>query len=456
MIMNIAFVSNFQKTYLFSFIADGLMAKGYSIYWICFSKTYYDYLCTKYAQEDILLLNREMAKMHNAPIGEYKLNELVYNDRALSYEREWGLRFLQNIQEPFLNFINKKTVRYVFGEMTYAHEILMNRICRDKLNGICDYLHPQSIRIPNGRFSFMDTEFQNSLHPSCIGVNSTDVADYRIPIEIVRPQRVAEIDREVKQQMSWGGKLARIKRMITEENIDTDSPSLIVDRKVRYVKAIREEINKYQYHKWKRLNLSDLGGRKFFLYTLHMQPEASVDVVGRYYDDQLQTIKNIWRILPNGYFLLVKEHSNAIGNRGYKFYKQCVAFPNVCFVDECADSHELIYLAQAIFTNSGTIGLESALKGRPAFVFSRIFYDKLSGVYNTTLDDLKLCVNYFDLLEKKQTENKMKMSVEEYSRYIIASSFPGVVDPPVSSPLFTDKTNIRTVVKSFDLFLKNA
>ena len=77
-------------------------------------------------------------------------------------------------------------------------------------------------------------------------------------------------------------------------------------------------------------------------------------------------------------------------------------------------------------------------------------------MYNTTLDDLKLCVNYFDLLEKKQTENKMKMSVEEYSRYIIASSFPGVVDPPVSSPLFTDETNIRTVVKSFDLFLKNA
>lgn len=454
--MNIAFISNFQKTYLFSMITKGLSEMGYGIYWICFQKKYYDFLLENNSKNNILLLNRDVAKVVGEPVGEYKLNELVYNDRALGNERDWGLQFLRNIQCPFVDFVTKAHIRYVFGEMTYAHEILMNRICRDRFSGICDYLHPQSIRIPNGRFTFMDTEFQDTFHPTCININKGDVANYRIPIIAVRPQRVAEVDVEVKKSMSLASKFARIKRMVTEENIDKDSPCLIVDRKQRYVKAVREEINKRQYGKWVRLNIDDVRGKKFFLYPLHMQPEASVDVVGRYYEDQLQIIKNIWRIMPDNYILLVKEHSNAIGNRSYGFYKHCKEYPNIYFINEYTDSHELIDLSEAIFTNSGTIGLEAALKGKPAFVFSHIFYDKLKGVYNTSIDDLKSCVNYFDLLEKKQTENEMKMSVEEYSHYIIASSFPGVVDPPVSSPLFTDETNIRTVVKSFDLFLKNA
>lgn len=453
--MNIAFVSNFQKTYLFSSIATGLSEIGYGIYWICFQKTYYEYLLTNYPKDNILLLNRDFGKVCSEPVGEYKLNELVYNDRALSYEREWGLRYLRNIQRPFLDFVTRANVRCIFGEMTYAHEILMNRICRDKLAGKCDYLHPQSIRIPNGRFTFMDTEFQDSFHSSCIGINKEDVENYQIPITAVRPQRVAEVDLEVKKSMSLTSKLTRIKRMVTEENIDHDSPCLIVDRKVRYAKAVKEEINKQQYSKWVRLNTDDVRDKKFFLYTLHMQPEASVDVVGRYYEDQLQTIKNIWRIMPDKYILLVKEHSNAIGNRSYGFYKQCKQYPNIHFINEYADSHELIDLSQAVFTNSGTIGLETALKGKTAFVFSRIFYDRLKGVYNISLEDFKSCTNYFDLLKMKQYEDGEKMSKEEYSRYIIGSSFLGVVDPPVSSPLFTDTKNIRTLVQSFDLFLRN-
>lgn len=451
--MNIIFVSNFQKTFLFDSIAEGLIKNGHDVSWICFQKTYYNFLTTKYSQKKILLLNRDIAEACNNPIGEYKLNELVYNDRALGYEKEWGLKFLKNIQKPFIDFVKFCKASFIFGEMTYAHEILMNRICQDKLKGVCNYLHPQSIRIPNGRFTFMNTEFQDSFYPSCIGINECDVTNYEIPIKAVKPQRVAEVDAEVKKSMSLRSKINRIKRMITEENIDADSPCLIVNKHIRYAKAIREEKNKYQYNKWKRLDVSDVKDKKFFLYTLHMQPEASVDVVGRYFDDQLQVIKNIWRILPNDYILLVKEHSNAIGNRGLDFYKECINYPNVFFINEYADSHELIDLSQAIFTNSGTIGLEAALKNKPAFVFSHIFYDKLKGVYNISLEDFKFVQNYFDLLHQKEADNKFKMDVNEYSKYIISSSFAGVVDPPYSSPLFTDKSNIDTLIKSFDEFL---
>jgi len=453
--MNIAFVSNFQKTYLFSSIAKQLEEKGYCVFWFCFQKTYYDYLSKHYSLNRILLLNRSITRKNGTAVGEYKLNELIYRDRTLAYDMNFGSDYLTKLQQPFCKFITDNNIRFIFGEMTYAHEILMNRICRDKFKGKCEYLHPQSIRIPNGRFSFMDDEFQRSFHKACLYINKSDIDKYDIPIKAVRPQRVAEVDAEVKKSMSLASRLSRIKRMLTEENIDKDSPCLITNRMQRYRKAIIEEWNKFMYSRWKCLTFEEIKGKNFFLYTLHMQPEASVDVVGRYYEDQLQVIKNIWRILPTGYILLVKEHSNAIGNRGLGFYKECMKYPHIYFVDEHTDSHTLIDGCSAIFTNSGTIGLEAALKGKPSFVFSRIFYDKLSGVYNLTIDDLKFCQNFFTLFEDKRCENKEKISVKEYSEYIISSSFEGTCDPPVSSPLFNDKNNIEKLAKSFDTFLKN-
>lgn len=453
--MNIAFVSNFQKTYLFSSIAERLEKRGYEIYWFCFQKTYYDYLCEHYSSNRILLLNRAMNQTSGTAVGEYKLNELVYKDRALAYEKEFGIDYLIKIQQPFCTFIADNNIRFIFGEMTYAHEILMNRICRDKFQEKCEYLHPQSIRMPNGRFSFMENEFQNSFHKACLYINRADIVKYDLPLKAVRPQRVAEVDVEVKKSMSLKSRLSRVKRMFTEENIDKDSPCLVVNRKQRYRKALIEEWNKYMYRRWHRLSLDDVRAKKFFLYTLHMQPEASVDVVGRYYEDQLQVIKNIWRIMPSGYILLVKEHSNAIGNRGYGFYKECIKYPNIYFINEYTDSHALIDECQAIFTNSGTIGLEAALKGKPAFVFSRIFYDKLLGIYNLTIDDMKFCESYFSLLEEKKARQQRKMSIMEYSEYIISSSFRGVVDPPTSSPLFNDENNLKQLAQSFDLFLKH-
>lgn len=453
--MNIAFVSNFQKTYLFSSIASRLEEKGYVVYWFCFQKNYYNYLCESYLQDRILLLNRTIVHTENVSVGEYKLNELVYSDRALTYEKQFGIDYLTKIQQPISTFITDNHIRCIFGEMTYAHEILINRICRDKFEGKCEYLHPQSIRIPNGRFTFMDTEFQNSFHKACLYINMDDIAKFDIPLKATRPQRVAEVDVEVKKSMSLASRLSRVKRMFTEENIEKDSPSLVINRWQRYRKAIVEEKNKYMYNRWERLTLKDIKGKNFFLYTLHMQPEASVDVVGRYYENQLQIIKNIWRIMPSDYILLIKEHSNAIGNRGYNFYRECIKYPHVYFINEYTDSHALIDECRAIFTNSGTIGLEAALKGKPAFVFSRIFYDKLSGVYNISIEDLKFSRNYYSLLKIKEMGNEEKMTVKEYSEYIISSSFWGVVDPPVSSPLFTDNTNINLLANSFDTFLKH-
>ena len=166
--MNIAFVANGKKTEFFYQIGLEIqkICPQVDIYFICSSSVQYDiYLNHGVQKNKLLLINWSILYRDSKPIGEYKLNEIAGYDRGLKNCFEDGIRYLKNMQEPFFNFVSGNNLKYIFGEMTWASEVLMARICQDKFNGSCAYLHPQSIRIPNGRFCFMDTEFQDSLYP---------------------------------------------------------------------------------------------------------------------------------------------------------------------------------------------------------------------------------------------------------------------------------------------------
>lgn len=455
--MNIAFVSNFSKTYLFDRIAKKLQEKGYHIYWFCYGEKWFNYLVESgYSAENILLLNKNVKTEADPLVGEYKLNELIAGDRVLKYDYDASHNYLTAIQKPIYQFIKNNGLRYIFGEITYAHEILMSRICLDKFAGEVHYLHPQSIRIPNGRFTFLDTEFQDTIFERAINFNpETYLEGKDIPIQPKPPQRVVQVAQDVKKSMTIQSKLKRVKRLFTEENIEQDNPSLLADRSIRYKIALKEETNKSTYKLLNTEDISFLDNKKYVFVTLHMQPEASVDVVGRYYEDQYITVFNVWRVLPADTYLVLKEHTNAIGNRSNKFYKRCTKLKNVIFVHETTNSHTLINNAQAIFTNSGTVALEGALYGIDSFVFSRIFFSKLNKCHYITLEDLKFCKNFYDLVEKsnRKAVSENKMSIAEYSEFLYRSSFEGVVDPPKITIEDTDPENINTVAESFLMFL---
>jgi len=462
-ITNIAFVANGNKCAFFDLIGKEIIKNksNINIFWICISNHQYEYLLSNgHLASNLLLINWDYRYFSSTPVGEYKLHELVSGDRKLKYRFDDGLSYLINIQKPFLDFVTNNDIKFIFGEITWAHEILMSRICLDKFDGQCFYLHPQSIRIPNGRFTFLDTEFQNSISPIAKNIQQEEVLnDFHIPIVPEVPQRVADVAADVRKTLNLGYVFKRLVNFLVFNRLGrdfiSDSPqSMLVPFKIRISNFIKEIYNKFYYTRLlNKITLDDLDGKHFFLVTLHLQPEASVDVVGRYYEDQLLMIKNIWRILPNHYFLVVKEHTNAIGNRGACFFKECLSLRNVLIIDENEKSHDLLNRAEAVFSNSGTIALESALFKKDAFIFSEIFFDQLSYCHKISLEDLKLSSNYFELLKKCRERDVKKMDVVSYSKYIIRSSFEGVVDPHTGSYLFQDKNNINTVVNSFLFFL---
>ncbi len=125
---NICFVANFNKTYLFDAIASRLRRQGCNIYWITVNRKLYEFLKGRYQENNILLINKDDIKTANDYIDDFKLYELVYGDRVLRLMPAAGISFLTGIQRPLYDFISTNHIKFIFGELTWAHEILIHRM----------------------------------------------------------------------------------------------------------------------------------------------------------------------------------------------------------------------------------------------------------------------------------------------------------------------------------------
>ena len=110
--MNIGFISCLSKTNFFDAVAYELTKKGYDIYWFAVNINIYNSLVKKYGKDRVLLINKSIEI--NEKIGEFKLNELIYHDRALRYDYDEAIHYLISIQKPIFNFIQLNDIRYIF------------------------------------------------------------------------------------------------------------------------------------------------------------------------------------------------------------------------------------------------------------------------------------------------------------------------------------------------------
>ena len=113
---------------------------------------------------------------------------------------------------------------------------------------------------------------------------------------------------------------------------------------------------------------------KYVYFPLHYQPEASTMSLAPFYLDQLNILENLSKSLPIGYRLYVKEHAYMLGRRGADYYARIKALPNVRVVSPFTDSFEIIEHSSAIFTITGTPGLEGLILKRPVIVLGSAYY----------------------------------------------------------------------------------
>ncbi len=120
--------------------------------------------------------------------------------------------------------------------------------------------------------------------------------------------------------------------------------------------------------------------RKFVYFPLHLQPEMSTSTLGGIYSDQLSAIETLARIIPDDYFIYIKENPKQRGQmRGKQFFSRLDRIRKVKVLPSYVDTHELIRQARYVATITGTAGYEAICKGKNVLYFGMPWYRDLEG-----------------------------------------------------------------------------
>lgn len=120
--------------------------------------------------------------------------------------------------------------------------------------------------------------------------------------------------------------------------------------------------------------------RKFVYFPLQFQPELTTSTLGGIYSDQLLAIESLSSILPDDFWIYVKENPKQTGTmRGPQFFKRLDRISNLIFLPSYANTFELIDNSEFVATVTGTVGWETIRKGKNVLVFGIPWYRKLPG-----------------------------------------------------------------------------
>jgi hypothetical protein len=254
-------------------------------------------------------------------------------------------------------------------------------VCREL--GI-NYISPCDLRHPPRRLVFFDSYLQKTIIPRRdLGenINGKAVVDAFMStgtpppyFEKLKKMRVLDPMRLTKAILNRVSHKAVFRRKNLTHHDLTGRIGLVVRRVINGF---------YLRHVCRYDHLEEISG-KIAYYPLHVQPESSIDVLGSYFSDQLDLIKNIRRALPFDVTLVVKEHPNFIGIKKRSFFRALRHIPNVKLVPHGVSSFEIYKRSAIIFSVSGTPAMEAGMMGIPAVVFCDMYYNGFSSIHLCT------------------------------------------------------------------------
>ena len=108
----------------------------------------------------------------------------------------------------------------------------------------------------------------------------------------------------------------------------------------------------------------------------------TTDVLGGKYVDQLLAIEKLRNMLPDDWYIYVKENpKQKLYMRGRYFFERLSLIANVVFVDRTIDTYKLMESAQFVSTITGTAAWEAITGGKNALIFGRVWFDHFPGIF---------------------------------------------------------------------------
>ena len=144
---------------------------------------------------------------------------------------------------------------------------------------------------------------------------------------------------------------------------------------------------------YKHLAASHLPTGKFVYFPLHLQPELTTMTFGGKFVDQALAIECLRALLPNEWWIVVKENPKQTAYaRGALFFARLAKLSKVIYAGKTLDTFDLIKQSEFCATITGTTGFEALTFGKRALVFGQAWYQNLPGVIRyrdeLTLDEI--------------------------------------------------------------------
>lgn len=155
-------------------------------------------------------------------------------------------------------------------------------------------------------------------------------------------------------------------------------------------KALKKKQLLYKYYHKIANDKIDLN-IPFIYCPLHFQPEATTSPLGDYFVSQYLMVEMLSRNLPHGWKLYVKDHLGQFvysvwgeSSRSKSYYDKIVQLPNIELIPIKLDSYTIIDKCKAVATITGTVSLESVLRGKCVLSFGHnLNYENCDGVFST-------------------------------------------------------------------------
>ena len=411
---NICFVSNFQKTKLFIEVSKHINKKN--IFWICVNLKELEEISSVYDKSNILFINKKNIKNKQLD-SNLKVNEIIFADRSLDNQSDLNKLFVLNSERKIYEFIKNKKIEYIFGEFTWAHEVVINLVCKRNKDLNCKYLNPGAIRIIPGKFLFFES-LDNSEYFSKKILKKSEI------FNVQNDNYKKYIENFTIENKIFNLKLIinKIFKIIINDYYDRYDPRKISKLK-RLINFISKYFNFITFRMIKKISIDDLEDNKYIIYYLQKKPEASTDVKGIYYSDHITNIQNIWKILPANTKLLIKQHPTCKGDNNYFFYKKITSLNNAYILDDKINENSLNIKPLATFSINSTASMESAITRIPSFTFVNCFFNELKFSERINLENLKkftlnqLITNMKLLNESKHELNEIKFLKSSYNGY---------------------------------------
>lgn len=165
----------------------------------------------------------------------------------------------------------------------------------------------------------------------------------------------------------------------------------------------------------------------FVYFPLHLQPELTTSILGSIYVDQILAVERLSKILPENWFIFVKENPKQTElMRGRWFFSRLTALENVRLLDPGIDTYILMEKCRFVATITGTAGWEAISGGKNALVFGKPWYKGLPGVF-TYENSIKI----EDIINYRINHNELIEAVNN----LLDKTVDGIIDEDYTSLL---------------------